>query len=429
MLERRKEPLKQHGLGEGDITRREFLKRGSLFLGALLLGDFKKAVALAEKEANRERGEKEPKISVDIFYAPHVSAKDIEGLEEKLKKTDIYVPEMHLWTEKTLTTLNNVSQQLETPDQALKNLGVSPSNAYNYSFLKKELECIYNSHKPMPILLFDVPDWETKIGDTELDKLAGSYRRQAGSSLMTYRYLPQKDWRSTLDYIKSGLEIAAISQEIRELYILLNLRRLPKIIQNYPSLEYLREKDEVRVLLVLGAAHTHLYSLLKRGKESVAVRREFSKLPILFSYSSEAFRRIIFDKEIDDELAARVLVEKNLPPRWDLLDKGITQDFDKVLKFNRKVIGQLSLDEIKDIFQKANDRFLEEKAKIKTELAKLEKEAAGGVKLEILSKRLQSMEDNASFYRGEYFKALLEGELREKGLKPPRSEIELDEFL
>ncbi len=104
----------------------------------------------------------------------------------------------------------------------------------------------------------------------------------------------------------------------------------------------------------IGATHTPLAHELKNEPISdTQVQMRRSDKVTYFSHLEELTRRQHWGKEITDELCAKVMVEDLI--KW-------TADLDAITKYTneenvllRQMISQLSLDEIRDIFEQLDD--------------------------------------------------------------------------
>lgn len=311
-----------------------------------------------------ERKPGEPKISVNIFYAPHESARDMEGLKKEFATCDIYMPEAHGWTETTLDILKRLSSGEMSPSE------VAPDEDPVKQKKQRMIdEMIFNSHKP--IALIDVPDNHQIILDEE-------DRRSQNNGKKIFHY---GNFDQTLESLRDVLKSESLDRE-RETYMLSQLKpQVEAILKEHPEL---KDKQEIQVLLSLGADHTSIYHSLK--EENIQVTRVFSENPFVYPFGLEVERRNVFGRPIENELVGQALTEILLwrafrPHLEDLAE----QDTQKVTVFTRKLISVFSSDEIKNMFE-------------------------GASKFE---------EWPALFLQG----------LREKGLRIPLTKQELDEFL
>ena len=313
-------------------------------------------------EEDRKPGE--PKISVNIFYSPHASAKDMEGLKKEFEKCDIYMPERVEWTEGTLDIFKRLSSGKMNPSEVAPDK--DPVIQQRESMIDN---MIFNSQKP--IALIDVPENHQIIKDEE-----NRQSQNKGKKIFHYG-----NFQDTLDSLKNALKSEYL-QEQRETYMLSQLKpQVETVLNEHPEL---KDKQEIKVLLSLGADHRPLYHSLK--KENLQVTRTFSENPFVYPFSLEVVRRNAFGRPVENELVGQALTEILLwkafrPHLVDLAE----QDSQKVTVFTRKLISVFSPDEIKKMYE-------------------------GASKFE---------EWPALFLQG----------LKEKGLKIPNTKQEMDDFL
>lgn len=295
--------------------------------------------------AEIESKEKEPKISYHFFYSPHGTAKDFENLEKTFKESDIYAPEIYKWTPVLKSSLQSLSKGEITLDKMYEMFpDLRRSTARSC-----ELKLINNSKKP--ILLVDVP-----LRDIELMKYQENINflwREAIDNFLLGNF--QESLPKFRSYIKNCAELLSK----REAKIQENLKnQVKEFLQQNP--EYAARKD-LKVLIRLGGYHTKIYQDL--AKTEADVSREFSQLPYIYWSLDEAKRRVSFDKEIDDLLIARGIIENFLDPYLSKL----TDDNQKIARLARKLSSQLSL---KDIEQISNHFGRDESTDIIEELEK-----------------------------------------------------------
>lgn len=274
----------------------------------------------------QEQKEKEPKISYHFFYSAHRTAEDFKNLEKAFDKADIYVPEIYAWTPKVKFIRNKVSQGEITPEQISKEYNIEKlSSRY------RDLDIIYNSHKP--ILLADIPgdDKEFMAKTNACEQL---YKRALS-------FFIQGRLQDSIQTLRSCVINSARVDLIREKRIRKSLEeQIKTFLRQNP--EYAAKK-ELKVLIRLGALHTTIYHKLKRDK--ILSSREFSHFPPVFDSYSESIRKIMFKKEVDDELLARAIIEEYLFA-WL---KTVTDDSNKALKIIREISSKLTLKNIEQI--------------------------------------------------------------------------------
>lgn len=276
------------------------------------------------EEIKPELKEKEPKISYHFFYTPHMTAEDYKNLAAAFAKTDIYVPEVVFLSPLFQELFQGIANGEITPEEVLG------SEAASQPGRERELEIIYDSKKP--ILLADIAYDDALVKEFEK---AESFGQKAKEFFMSGHF------KESLEQLYSYLKGYAEVQIKREEKIKINLEaKLKEFLKNNP--DYAKKKD-LRVLIRLGDFHTKIYQEFKKEKRPVS--REFNELPMVYSSLVEAKRRIVFDKEISDELMARGIIETLIEPYLDQL----TSDTVKSQAVNRKISTQLSLKDIERI--------------------------------------------------------------------------------
>jgi hypothetical protein len=277
-----------------------------------------------ELPIDKEKKE-EPKISYEILYSAHRTAKDFEKLDEAFPKCDIYVPECSDWTPEILADLQSLSKGEITPKKLMEKNGWSENASW-----EKDYEIIYQSQKP--ILFADLG-----MGH-ELEKIDILVRVLFNQS---FEEFTDGNFPVALQKMREFAAKKAEYHQKREEIMKANLEtKIKAIIENNPQF---KNKEEIKVLLSLGAVHTPLFHSLKKEKPSTL--REFANLPLVFISQDETIRRKMFSKEIKDELLAKMFVEHFLLKYFE----DIADDSNKISRIVRKISSKISLDEIKKI--------------------------------------------------------------------------------
>ncbi len=313
------------------------------------------------KKLESERKPGEPKISIDIFYVRHATGDDLEGLKEKLLKSDAYIPEASGWNYDSLYVVRAISEN-----------GIRPEDQFRFktdsqSFLQRMLEIISNTKKP--IVFIDVPEGSAindrlnKLEDNEGIKFGHGYFGATKNSFKRFAKKASSDvFKARADFMLKSLK-----------------PKIQELLKDYP---YMKGKKEIKVLMTLGSGHTDFYFKLKNQGYDVA--RSFNKNSRTYDFTTEVYRRYLFDKQVNDELIAMALLEQVLYQILPVLtSKEVIEDSKR--RSLRTVISKFSFQEIKEMFEGVNNR--------------------------------------------DEFKKLFEQKLQEKGLSIPKSEQELDEFL
>lgn len=278
-----------------------------------------------EPQTSKEKKE-EPKISYEIFYSPHETAKDIAGLEELFRHCDIYVPEARNWTPELLADFQALSQGEKTPNE----VGKKYYNALEKSAKFKTFEIIYKSRKP--ILFADLG------AGHKLEKIKSQVSALHAQSFNDFG---EGNFQLALQTMRESVAKEAEYHQKREEIIKANLKtKIKELIENSPQFKNI---EEIKVLLSLGSFHTQFFHSLKKEKPSTLW--QFANLPLVFMSEDETIRRIIFSKELKDELLAKIFIEHFLNNYFD----RITDDSRKINRIIRKMTAKISFDEIKKL--------------------------------------------------------------------------------
>ncbi len=268
-------------------------------------------------------GEKLPPVFLKISSGKHGTKEDADGIKPLLDEADVYVPEVFGWGKKDLSDFKKISQGEE----------VEPSE---YEFVKKTEEYLSGTKKA--IMIIDVPMSEIRL-------LPEKYNPRED----VLWSLKETDYENAIDqsfeYIQSEAEIDTIHRESHMVEHF--AEKLKKVIKDNPELQ---KKDSIKVLIVLGDAHSSIYYILKQiGGDNVT--RDFRENPS-HNFTSETMRRIGFKKEIDDELKERVLCEtifrsSELP----YFLEEFCHDSSKKEFFLRYLVSLFSREEMKSLFE------------------------------------------------------------------------------
>lgn len=280
---------------------------------------------LREQLEQTEQKEKEPKVSYHFSYSPHVTTQDFKNLEKAFEKADIYVPEAYKWGSQSKSLLDKASQGRITIEEIVKLTKKDP-------LFRQKLKIIHNSNKP--ILLVDIQKSNKEFID-KMDKTL-EMKEKANNLFI------QGKFKNAIQKLRSYVVNFAKLQLIREKRIKQNLeKQIKAFVKQNP--EYKGNK-EIKVLVSLGSFHTHVYHKMK--KEDISVSREFDHTPKVYISLVEAMRRLVFFKEeADDELLARVFIEKNIYPWLE----DLTDNTNKISQVLRKISSGLTLKDIKQI--------------------------------------------------------------------------------
>lgn len=311
------------------LSRRE-LMAGMLAM-AIFSGKTKEAAAYLQKEANEQQ--EGPKIEIEIFYSAHVTGKDIEGLAEKIRENDVFVPEFSGEHKALLDILSDLSEGKRSPQELSYGQGAEPEETEEgfepfYAALAK---AIYNTHKFISI--FDVP-----AGHLLYDRLkhVGDHEIQL---TMPFEQLIATRKRQRQEFANLNTE--------REQLMLRRLMYFKKEL-GQGAIPHLRGKNPVKILLFLGTAHTRIYHELKKRGETVS--RKFPRMPYAVAIDTEVMRHFFFGKEPSDDLLAKDLLGAVLNAILDNHFSEISADTQLRIRFLRKAVKIFNFQEIKNIF-------------------------------------------------------------------------------
>lgn len=310
-------------------------------------------------ELSKKVEQLEPKISVHILYGPHATESDVKPIENRFKTADIYIPEAEGWTMDQLQVFRMVSEGKITPTHLFQNQGL---RRIDHQHFYAQLEMVKNSHKP--ITFIDVPQGH---------RSAEAFFRWVNEPLRV-----QGSFGDQLLRVKAWLKDKAEIEKEREAYMKSMLPvKIKEVLSEYPEL---KKKDNLNVLVALGSQHTRLYSELKQ--EGYDVDKE--EIPS-YGYFDEGLKAYMFDREIDDELAAKIFFEQEFAIIYKKDINGLTENVTDRMHLKQKIISQFSFEEVRETFD--------------------------------IIKSSRHLRD------------VFEEKLRSKGIKFPKSPAQLDEFL
>lgn len=281
---------------------------------------------------DKERKEGEPKFKIEFLYGAHRSAKDAEKLAEIFPGTDIYIPEWHGRSEKSQKMLNEVSEGKISPEIGSELFG------FRSPFFRKVLSIIHNSHAA--IILIDVP---------EDHFLTEESRRSVFDFQSKFSF---KDFKADRFCMRNYLNKYVSIQKEREEYMSASFNpRVKEVLRDHPDM---RKKDEIRILLSLGAFHTGLGHEFRKGGWSTKSR--FSRDPLIFGMEHEAMRMIRFQKEPNDDLLAKCLFSHLFWAAFGNVILGGDEDTLNLTRIGREVASKFSSQDIESIYDELRMR-------------------------------------------------------------------------
>lgn len=276
-----------------------------------------------------------PRVVFDVYYAGHGDANDARNLERPFSSCDVYIPEWAGWDEGILEKVNSVSKGALTPQQAYGQIRYS--NEYQLQLFRM----LYKSNKPVCFV-------DYRSDERGLQREVEAVRDILSiSQYWTYG----RTFKDKVQSVKRRLREGAESTLEREEKVLARIKpALTAVIENNPELKKKAiKKGELRVLLSYGSLHTQLFQTL--ANEGEEVTRSFPTKPYVNNLMLEGERRYYFGKEVDDNLAAQILIECLIDGvfRRDLKYRLPTSE--DIMKLERDLASKFSYGEVEEIVE------------------------------------------------------------------------------
>ena len=265
-----------------------------------------------------------PQVSIDIFYTSHATAGDVEKMRKRFEEADVFIPESNGWKRSSLAWFRNLADGKLSREELNR-------FKFNTDWVSGVARMVENSSKPVTVI--DLP--RNRLFK-KLDKLySGSGSVKMGT------------FGSFLDSLRNHVHKVAELQKERDDYMVTQFPiRMRELLVIYPQL---KEKKQIKVLLSLGSFHTSVYENMKEQGRNV--NWEFSAIPYVDGFRVEAERRYLFGKDVSDELAANMFLEKAL--ERDVLPHELaTERYDEFVIFCRRVIPQFSFQDAEEVFNR-----------------------------------------------------------------------------
>ena len=288
---------------------------------------------------SREKKEGDPELHFTFLFSEHKTGEDFKKLKNALKEVDIIVPEMAGWDQKQLEKFNMLSRGKLIPRQMLERLGFNESEkeSDDYQSWYVLSEALYKSRKP--VVLADLPDDHPLMN--KRNAIEG--RANFGAIMREENFD-----KALVEYQKLILNSVRVQIE-RETYILEHLG--PAVEQAVKENSSLKNKTNLNIGIIIGSFHVGLNLELKRQGEKT--KAEFRQLPYYYCPSGLILLRLRLNKEVSKTLLARGYLEALL---WthDLLPKS--KDSNKINTYVLRVCNQFTYDEISEIFKTLREK-------------------------------------------------------------------------
>lgn len=286
-----------------------------------------------------------PKVDVDVYYGAHANKEEVEGLRPHLQDCDIYIPEMFGWSPERYAIMNLVSAGKITPEDAARKIGYNPLRApYDFQLLKM----LYKSGKPVAFV--DYPK-----GDPKFDEFLRINRRI--NEIREYWHLG-KTFEDIIREVKERIRDSANFNTEREGYMVNNLRKaVSDSVQQNPSLlSKAKQNGNLKILMSLGSVHTPVSHEISRSDTDV--RSKYSRSPYNWGYLHEGTRKYQLGKNVDDEFAAKMLMEGLIIDVFGNEIEDSLPDYEDRSDVYRKIAGQFSYQDVKQIIKRNSQGML-----------------------------------------------------------------------
>lgn len=275
------------------------------------------------------------KVKLHIYFSPHGSAEDMEGLINRMPDADVWLFEgrgrSKLGAQKIFdkaahmggVDIEQVIDSIRQHDEPIRGLA-----------MESMIRAVYGSGVAVGSI-----DLDTSLSDMQL-----------GGDL---HQVSLRDGLDKLNYSQAQVELARRVQKSAAL----DAEREERMVDNFADemdtiitrRPYLLDKDEINVLMTIGAYHTSI----GRRFDAAGVKstREFSDNPYVYAYNSELKRAYTYGAEPSDELIkhslSEFIVNKALDREFGFLDIK----YEELAKYVRRYVGGLSDDDQEVLFK------------------------------------------------------------------------------
>lgn len=291
-----------------------------------------------------EKSEKN-KVSVEFFFSPHGTAKDAERLKERIDECDIFVPEAIGWDESGKKDVANLSagKAKIKADMDESTFGAQ---------LAKDL---YGTNKA--IVMLDVKKNDPRNREIQTENFQnGILTASEQASFLNGNF--EEALECTKLVAEGHEKVVAMRDKILEE----NIKSFLEKIEGSDTIKESMEKngkDELKVLIQLGAAHMDVYHNLK--DEDPETKRVLGKDVLAFSAEEEIRRKKALGQEVNKDMLAHSVLQHFFLHRFSQM----TDDTNKAFLIANEMARHFSVDEIKKISEEAGKQKLKTK-KIKT---------------------------------------------------------------
>jgi len=303
-----------------------------------------KSKEFGPKIEEEETKEKEPELRLKIFFSTHKNERDFGALKKEVEGCDVYIPELSNYGPEFLKALRDISFGKLTPGGFILQYEAEHLYKQISDYIRGLFKTIYNSKKP--IYLIDIP---------EEHELVFKSKEAERFNDCAYDYFLRGDFAAALANQRIFIKAYGKTQSEREKYIFDNIKKLkPEIIKDYP---YLKNQEEIKILVSIGIGHTGLYHRLKG--EKIPAQRQFSFLPFISSIATELIRGEQFfpGKDIDNRKLAQSLIE--MPVELALHENKNINDSFEIMKIGRYLASKFNEKDVEKFSKMLGEKYSE----------------------------------------------------------------------
>ena len=279
-----------------------------------------------------------PPIEVLILFTRHDTQEDATWLEKYYQEADIFIQESSGWTPESLSARQNMADGKPLP-RGMK---------YRGGDFGKELNWIIKKNPGKRVTLIDIPQSRVeseKLIKTEIDV-------DKNLSKIVKEGLPLPEVASKM---YEAMLPAVAHDDLREQIMIETLPvQLANLIKQYPELA---KKPKLKVVMLLGAAHTRVYQWMHDRGDNVS--RKFQEMPQLYLGNASISRAELLNKPLSQESKEAVFF-LDIARVHTFLGKveGFTSfpEFQAYKKFIMKNLSKPEMESLYEIFRKDGQR-------------------------------------------------------------------------